>query len=55
MQYKNSDMKKVIIPDKQKDDDDDLSQYLKNQKERVKVLKKVISKLNSINQSKHKK
>ncbi len=47
-------MKKVVVPDKQKGDDD-LSQYLKNQKERVKVLKKVISKLNSINQSKHKK
>ncbi len=48
-------MKKVVVPDKQKDDDEYLSQYLKDQRERVKVLKKVISKLNSINQSKHKK
>ncbi len=47
-------MKKVVVPDKQKGDND-LNQYLKNQKERVKVLKKVISKLNSINQSNHKK
>ena len=43
-------MKKVVVPDKQKGDDD-LNQYLKNQKERVKILKKVISKLNNNNQS----
>ena len=44
-------MKKVVVPDKQRGDDD-LNQYLINQKERVQILKKVISKLNTNNQSK---
>jgi len=46
--------KNVIVPDKQKGNDG-LNQYLKNQKERVKILKKIISKLNIINHSNYKK
>ena len=38
---KINDMKKVVVPDKRKGADD-LNQYLENQKERVKALKKVV-------------